>query len=62
VTEGAEPSVLAACHIFCETVSDWEAALAPHVERLMGDIANFTNVAPLMRYSTVHLDELAFNK
>jgi uncharacterized protein (TIGR02118 family) len=54
---GGEPGAAAAfvgmCHIFCESVSAFESAFAPHAREMMDDIANYTDLKPVIQISEV---------
>lgn len=41
------------CHIFCESVESFQAAFADHGKEIMADIANYTDLAPVMQISEV---------
>jgi uncharacterized protein (TIGR02118 family) len=41
------------CHIFSESVQSFQAAFGPHAKEILGDIANYTDLAPVMQISEV---------
>jgi uncharacterized protein (TIGR02118 family) len=41
------------CHIFCDTVQAFQAGFGPHSSEIMGDIANYTDIAPVIQISLV---------
>jgi uncharacterized protein (TIGR02118 family) len=50
---GAPPTYLAMCHLFCESVEAFQAGMGPHAAEIMGDIPNYTDVAPVIQVSEV---------
>ena len=50
---GAPPAYVGMCHIFSDSVEAFQAAMAPHAREIMGDIANYTDIAPVMQVSEV---------
>lgn len=52
-TPDAEPSFLAAGHLFCDSVEAFQAAFGPHAEEIMGDIPNYTAIAPVIQINEV---------
>jgi uncharacterized protein (TIGR02118 family) len=41
------------CHIFSESVDAFQAAFGPHAGEIQGDIANYTDLTPVMQISEV---------
>lgn len=41
------------CHIFCESAEAFGAGFGPHAEEILADIANYTDLAPVMQISEV---------
>ena len=50
---GSDPAYVGMCHVFCESVQAWQAAMGPHAKEIMGDIKNYTDIAPVMQISEV---------
>lgn len=50
---GSPAPYVGMCHIFCESVESFQAAFGPHAKEIMGDIANYTDLAPVMQVSEV---------
>lgn len=48
-----ESSYVAMCHYYFETLEDFMAAFGPHAEELQGDIANYTNIEPVIQINEV---------
>lgn len=40
-------------HLYFDSVEAFQHSFAPHAERIMADIANFTDIEPLIQISTV---------
>lgn len=41
------------CHIFCDSVETFQAGFSPHAQEIMQDIANYTDLTPVMQISEV---------
>jgi uncharacterized protein (TIGR02118 family) len=52
-TPGAPATYVAMCHIFCDSVEAYQRGFAPHAQEIMGDIANYTDVTPVVQISEV---------
>jgi uncharacterized protein (TIGR02118 family) len=50
---GQPPTYVAMCHVFSDSVEAFQAAFAPHAKEIMGDIKNYTDLAPVMQVSEV---------
>ena len=52
---GATPDTAASfvgmCHLICDSVAAYQASFGPHARELTADIANFTNVTPIVQIS-----------
>ena len=52
-TPGSEPTYVGMCRIFCDSVESFQTAFGPHAKEIMGDIANYTDLAPVLQISEV---------
>ncbi len=52
---GAPPTYAAMGHLYFDSVSAFEAAFAPHAATIMADIANYTNIQPVIQISEVKM-------
>jgi uncharacterized protein (TIGR02118 family) len=52
---GAPPTYVAMGHLYFDSVAEFQAAFAPHAAAIMGDIANYTNVQPMIQISEVKI-------
>jgi uncharacterized protein (TIGR02118 family) len=56
---GAAPGAAAAyvCmgHLLFDSVEAYQQAFAPHVDAIMGDVKNYTNVEPVVQISEIKL-------
>lgn len=52
---GQPPAYVAMGHLLFDSVEAFQAAMAPHAERIFGDIPNYTNVQPTVQISEVKL-------
>ncbi len=50
---GAPPTYVAMCHIFSESVEAFQAGFGPNAKEILGDIANYTDLQPVMQISEV---------
>lgn len=50
---GEPPAYVAMCHIHAESVPAFQAAFGPHAKEIQADIANYTDIAPLLQISEV---------
>jgi uncharacterized protein (TIGR02118 family) len=50
---GAPATYVGMCHIFCDSLEAFQAGMAKHGKEIMGDIANYTDIAPVMQVSEV---------
>lgn len=50
---GEAPTYVGMCHIFCDSVEAFQGAFGPHAEEIMADIANYTDLAPVLQISEV---------
>lgn len=50
---GQPPAYVGMCHIFCDSVEDFQAGFGPHAKEILGDIKNYTDAAPTIQISEV---------
>jgi len=50
-----ESSYVGVCHYFFDSLQDFMAAFMPHAEELQGDIANYTNIQPIIQINEVEI-------
>lgn len=50
---GAPATYVAMCHIFCHSPEDFQAGFGPHAAEILGDIANYTDLQPVLQISEV---------
>ncbi len=53
---GAAAPYVGMCHIYCESVSAFERAFGPHAKEMTDDIANYTDLKPVIQISEVVVD------
>jgi uncharacterized protein (TIGR02118 family) len=53
---GERPTYVAMCHIFSDSVETFEAGFGPHAKEILGDIPNYTDLAPVIQISEVVVD------
>ena len=49
------PPYIAVCHYLFETAADFMTAFGPHADYLQSDIANYTDIQPVIQFSEVAL-------
>lgn len=50
---GTPATYIAMCHIFSDSVAAFQSGFNPHAKEILGDIANYTDLAPVMQISEV---------
>ena len=50
---GTPPPFVAMCAFICDSAEGYQAALREHGAEIRGDIANYTDVAPVLQFSEV---------
>ena len=50
---GAPPAFVAMCAFICDSVEGYKAAMQEHVAEVRGDLANYTDIAPVVQFSEV---------
>jgi uncharacterized protein (TIGR02118 family) len=56
---GAAPDTpatfIAMGHLYCDSVEAFQAAFGPHMQEIMGDIPNYTDIEPTIQISDVKI-------
>ncbi len=52
-TPGAPATYIGMCHLYCESIDAFQAGFGPHAGEIMGDIPNYTDLAPVVQISEV---------
>jgi uncharacterized protein (TIGR02118 family) len=52
-TPGSAATYVGMCHIFCDSVESFQAGFGPHAKEIMADIANYTDLQPVIQISEV---------
>jgi uncharacterized protein (TIGR02118 family) len=50
---GEPAAYVGMCHIYCDSVEDFQAGFGPHAQEIMADIPNYTDIAPIVQISEV---------
>ena len=50
---GAPATYVGMCHIFCDSAEAFQGAFGPHAKEIMDDIANYTDLQPVIQISEV---------
>ena len=50
---GEPPTYVGMCHVFADSVESFQAAFGPHAKEILADIANYTDIQPVMQISEV---------
>jgi uncharacterized protein (TIGR02118 family) len=48
---GSKPTYIGMCHIFSESIEAFQAGFGPHAQEILADIANYTDLTPVMQIS-----------
>ncbi|UTH75916.1 EthD family reductase [Chromobacterium sp. IIBBL 290-4] len=54
---GSEPGYIAAARLTFDSVESFQKAFGPHAARIMGDVANYTDIQPEIQYNETLLQE-----
>ena len=52
---GAPATYVAMGHLYFETADAFQSAFAPHAQAIMADIANYTDIQPIIQISAVKM-------
>ena len=50
---GESATYVAMCHIYCDSVESFQTGFGPHAKEIMADVANYTDLAPIIQISDV---------
>ncbi|AAK64878.2 EthD family reductase (plasmid) [Sinorhizobium meliloti WSM1022] len=50
---GSAPEFVAACHVYSPSLATFQEALGPHRSEIAADVANYTDIAPIVQISEV---------
>lgn len=50
---GAPATYVGMCHLYCPTLEGFQASMGQHGAEIMGDIPNYTDIAPVIQISEV---------
>jgi len=50
---GSTPAYIGMCHIYCDSINAFVSAFGPHAKEMMADIANYTDLKPVIQMSEV---------
>ena len=53
VAPGSGPAFAAMGHFYVDSVDAFRAAFSPHAKEIMADIANYTDIAPIIQFSEI---------
>jgi uncharacterized protein (TIGR02118 family) len=54
---GTKPTYIAMCHFVYDSFEAFEAAFMPHLQILMEDITNHTDIETVIQFSEVKIDQ-----
>jgi uncharacterized protein (TIGR02118 family) len=52
---GSRPPFAAMCHLFFDSVGEFQAAFGPHAKTILADIPNYTDTQPTIQISDCRL-------
>ena len=50
---GDPPTYVGMCHVLADSVESFQAAFGPHAKEILADIANYTDIQPVIQISEV---------
>ena len=50
---GEPAAYIAMCHLYCDSLERFQGGFGPHAEEILGDIPNYTDLAPIVQVSEV---------
>ena len=50
---GSEPKFVAVCHVYSPSLGVFQQALGPHRTEIAADVANYTDIAPIVQISEI---------
>jgi uncharacterized protein (TIGR02118 family) len=56
-TPGSMPPYVASCHLFCDSLQGFYTEFAPHASEILADIANYTDLEPIVQISEIVVGE-----
>ena len=56
---GTPAAYVGMCHLLCDSVEAYRSSFGPHAQELLADIANFTDVTPVIQISDVVVENSA---
>jgi uncharacterized protein (TIGR02118 family) len=59
VPPGTDPAYVAMCHFLFDSADAFLEAFMPHAQTLQGDIANYTDVEPVIQFNEVVISKQA---
>jgi uncharacterized protein (TIGR02118 family) len=62
VPPGTDPAYVAMCHFLFDSPETFLEAFMPHAQTLQGDIANYTDVEPVIQFNEVLISRQAGEK
>jgi uncharacterized protein (TIGR02118 family) len=54
---GAPATYVGMCHIFSDSIEAFQGGFGPHAKEIMADIANYTDISPVMQISEVVVEK-----
>ncbi len=52
---GSPPNFVALCHFVCESIEAFATAFLPNAPALQADMANYTDIEPIIQFSNIEL-------
>ncbi len=50
---GAPATYICSGHLVCDSVEDFQAGFGPHADAILGDIPNYTDLAPVLQINEI---------
>lgn len=55
IVPGSQPTYIAMCHLYFDSVEAFQNAFGPHAKAIMGDVPNYTDTQPTIQISEVKM-------
>ena len=50
---GSTPPFVAACHLYCASLADFQQGFGPHAKAILADVPNYTDIQPQTQISEI---------
>ncbi len=54
---GSPATYIGMCHIYCDSIDAFQKGMGPHMKEIGADVANYTDLKPIMQISEVVVEK-----